>query len=359
MKKTILSTQAIWPLLYQSARWHIHYYLRKKSFPLASGIFLTNICNLKCRMCSIWTDGEKKTLTLGQVKSFVDAFTPGLCYLSFSGGEPLLVDKLLDMIAYAAERIAYVHLVTNGLLLDGPVVTELAKAGLSEISISLDGDREWHNFVRGNPKSFDGALNAIETVKRYAPAMKIVVNSVLFPEAPHQVEKALGLTCRLGVQHKVQPVNTHFHFDGARSKPAGIRFEALDPKRMQALLRRLANQPHLVNSRAYIKQIPDYFERRLKCPLIRPRCLLPHFFVEANAYGKLSPCMVATGWQGGMLSIDNDLRRKAKANAYIEEKKRLEKCRLCDRSMYICYWEPMISFPITNFVKFSLASLRP
>ena len=353
MKKFLFSPRRTLPLVFHSLRWHLAYYLRRKSFPLACGIFLTNRCNLQCRMCTIWADRNKQSLNLDRVRHLIDAFTPGLCYLSFSGGEPLLVPDLAGMIAYAAARIPYVHLVTNGLRMDGATARELARAGLTEISISLDGERDWHNWVRRSEKSFDAAVTAIKTVRNKAPGVGIVVNSVMFPEAPEQVEKALAITRSLGVHHKIQPVNTHFAFEQTAKQPDAIRFGAAKPQEIQNLIRRISSQSHLVNSRAFLQRIPDYFAGRLVCPAIRPKCLVPHFFLEASAYGKISPCMMATGWDG-TLEMGPDLAREKDGAFFAGQKRRLETCRACDRSMYICYWEPMMSFPAPHLLRFGL-----
>ncbi len=353
MKKTLFSTSTFFPLLYHSFRWHMRFYLNRKGFPLVCGVFLTNRCNLRCRMCSIWTDPNKQTLSFKQLQNLVEAFRPGLCYLSFSGGEPLMVDRVLDMIAFAGQRIPYIHLVSNGILVDNAAVREMSKAGLSGISFSLDGDRQWHNWIRNSAKSFDAAVGAIEAVKRNAPRMDIVVNSVLFPEALEQVEWALRLTRHLGVKHKLQPVNKHFQIAGMGHRPDHINFGAADRLKVQEFIRRLTRESHLINSPTFLRMIPDYFDNSLKCPMIRPRCLVPHFFVEANAYGRLSPCMFATGWQG-TLDIGNDLGKKVNSEEFSRQKMRLEACRECDRTMYICYWEPMINFPLGNYLKYGL-----
>jgi MoaA/NifB/PqqE/SkfB family radical SAM enzyme len=257
------------------------------------------------------------------------------------------------MVAHASRRVPHVHLVTNGLLLDDVLARELARAGLSEISISLDGEREWHNRLRHSDQGYDAALRAIETVKRSAPDMRIVVNTVIFPDRLDQVRKAVAITVNLGVLHKVQPVNRHFLFHGSVAEPEPIRFEAADIPAVERLTAELSKNRRIVNSRFYLKQIPSYFSRNLICPMIRPRCLLPHFFLEASSYGRVSPCMIATGWEG-VLDIRETLRTDLAGRAYRERKKALEACRKCDEAMYICYWEPMIQFPLSRFIRYGL-----
>lgn len=337
----------------QLLKWHAGYYLRGKGFPLVCGCFLTNRCNLQCAMCSIWGDKKKSTLSLEQFRTLVDSTTPGLCYLSLSGGEPLLVDNLMDMVAYASKRVPYVHLVTNGMLMDDAAACELAKAGLSEISVSLDGGREWHNSLRRSPKSFDAAVNAIESVKRAAPGISIVVNSVIFPDRLQEIEKALEITGQLNVAHKVQPVNRHFTFEEISAQPAELAFEDIDRVALEKLVNALAENPRIANSRYFLRRIPDYFGKRLTLPVIKKGCLIPQFYLEVSSYGRVSPCMTSSGWNGS-LALDSNLRKNLAGEEYAGAKQKMAACRMCNESMYVCYWEPMIQFPLPHLIKYGL-----
>jgi MoaA/NifB/PqqE/SkfB family radical SAM enzyme len=354
MKKTLFKASTLLPICWHSLRWHFHYYLKKSSFPLACGIFLTSKCNLRCSMCSIWGDANKSSISLEQLKSIVDSVTPGLCYLSFSGGEPLLVEDLYDMVAYASGKVPYVHLVSNGLLIDKTVTKDLSRRGLSEVSISLDGDREWHNTLRDSSKSFDAAIRAIECIKRHTPEIEVVVNSVIFPDKVDQVRKAVELTKQLKVKHKVQPVNNHFKFDKAISVPKPLDFRDADHDAIRGLINYLLQEAHVVNSKAFLKMIPHYFDGSLRCPMIEKKCFIPHFYLEVSAHGNASPCMLATEW-GGTIPIGMNFREALNSDQYLSEKRRLEACKKCHKSMYICYWEPMISFPLKNLIQFGLS----
>ena len=52
-------------------------------------------------------------------------------------------------------------IVSNGLLLNRTRLDSLLAAGMHSITISLDGFEEAHNWLRGNRRSFEGAVNAI------------------------------------------------------------------------------------------------------------------------------------------------------------------------------------------------------
>lgn len=353
MKILSMKPATLWSFAKNAALWHANYYLAGRGFPLVCGVFLTNRCNLRCRMCSIWTDKKKSDLSLRQVTDLVDSVSPRLCYLSFSGGEPLLVDGIMDMIAHAAKKVAYVHLVSNGILVTRSAAMALASTGLSEISISLDGEKSWHNAVRNSDKSFDAAVAAVENMKRHAPRVSVVINSVLFPEAPQQVLKAAAIARELGVKCKVQPVNVHFDFEERISDPFPVRFEGSDAAAIADTVRTLRKLRHVVNSAVFLKSIPSYFSQRLSCSMTTRGCVLPHYFLEVSAYGMASPCLMATGWQGG-IPLSGNLKEELSGRPYQDTKESLRSCRKCDRAMYICYWEPMTVFPAVNACRYGL-----
>lgn len=352
MKSVVLKGRKLPRIAYSALKWHLKYYRGKAPKPLVVGLFTTNRCNLRCSICSIWRDRKQADLGYERLKKLVDAVTPGCCYFSFSGGEPLLVKEIDRMIAYAAGKVPYVHLVSNGLAVDRETVLCLRKAGLSEISFSLDGERDWHNRARGSEKSYDAVIEAVRLVKKHGPEIEIVLNTVLFPGAPEQAQAAVRRAADLDVLIKVQPVNKHFDFADAESLPADPVFSGVDYDGLNALIGEWVRDKRVVNSRYYLKKIPDYFRGELKLPLIRPKCKLPYMYLECNSYGNISPCMIATGWESGF-AIE-DLDDSSRSERYFALQRSLESCRRCDRSMYICYWEPMIHFPITHLLKYGL-----
>jgi len=338
--------------VYYALKWHLQYYLGKIPKPMVVGLFTTNRCNLKCSMCSIWRDKKKTTLSYDQLEKLVDAVTPGCCYFSFSGGEPLLVKDIDRMISYAAARIPYVHLVSNGMLLDTSMARRLKEAGLSEISLSLDGGKKWHNSIRGEEDSYDAVIEAVHCVKKVAPGMNIVLNTVLFPDAVEQARSAVSMAKDLGVFIKIQPVNPHFQFEGANNLPGDPDFSKVDNAGLDSLVAECLREKHVLNSKFYLKRIPSFFKGELAMPIIYPKCILPYIYLECNSYGNVSPCMVATGWESD-ITIE-DICDPKKVGRYRRLQKRLEQCRKCEKTMFICCWEPMIHFPISHLIKYGL-----
>lgn len=352
MKKLILSKrESFFRIAFYVFKWHINYLLKRNNKPLAIGVFLTNRCNLRCDMCTIWRSQNKVQLSMDDIKKILGVISPGCCYFSFSGGEPLLVKDVYDMIDYVSVKVPYVHLVSNGLLINAQAARQLAKTGLSEISLSLDGDEAYHNRLRGagTVNSYQKVIQAIENLKRNAPKIRIVLNTVILPGYANQARYVVELAGKLKIYVKVQPVNQHFYFSDVSDMPGEIEFDKQDPRELSELIGYLLKTGYVLNSSFYLRNIIHYFARDSHCSLIRPRCYLPYYFLEVNPHRIVSPCMFGTGWGGG-LTIEEYVK---KDNRFTSLQKKLESCRRCDRSMYVCYWETMANIPLTNFIKYN------
>lgn len=79
-----------------------------------------------------------------------------------TGGEPLLRPDILEVGEALKQRGFYWSMVSNGFLYTEQMHKKVMDAGLKAQTISLDGTEEDHNWMRGNPQSFQRTLNAIK-----------------------------------------------------------------------------------------------------------------------------------------------------------------------------------------------------
>ena len=112
---------------------------------------LTSRCNVACSYCDVnrGLGRPHRDLELSQLVGLLDA-TPGLqTLLPFQWGEPLLYGPLDEAVSAATRRRVRTYLTTNGTLLDGDRFRRLARAGLTRLTVSLDGDEADHRSRRG------------------------------------------------------------------------------------------------------------------------------------------------------------------------------------------------------------------
>ncbi|MEE8106583.1 MAG: radical SAM/SPASM domain-containing protein [Planctomycetota bacterium] len=125
---------------------------RTSGYRLISANFeVTNRCNLSCTICPVnhGMNRAKTSMDLAGFERFLES-NPGLEFLMlFQWGEPLLVKELPEMIAAATGRGIPTMITTNGTLLDEMWCERLLDAGLTRLTMSVDGDAETHEQIRG------------------------------------------------------------------------------------------------------------------------------------------------------------------------------------------------------------------
>ena len=174
--------------------------LFRKKDPILGTVILTDKCNLKCKHCSV----NNITAVIHPYKAIRQEmqilYERGVRILFFCGGETFLWhdgDKTLRSLVVEAKEMGFliVNVVTNGTL---PI--DLPEADL--ILLSLDGDRQRHNAIRGN--TYDTILDNIRNA---------TASNICFYMAINQINKEqVAHVCRLArdTDH-VKAVSFNFH----------------------------------------------------------------------------------------------------------------------------------------------------
>lgn len=124
-------------------------------------------CNLSCLHCG--SDCKSSSLLpdmpaedfLRFIDSLLPHVDPHRLNIVITGGEPLVRADLEKVGLELYRRELPWGIVTNGMLLTESRFRSLRQAGLHNLTISLDGMEETHNWMRGNALSFSRALAAI------------------------------------------------------------------------------------------------------------------------------------------------------------------------------------------------------
>ncbi len=171
-----------------------------KKDPILGTVIVTDKCNLKCKHCSV-NNITAVIHPYAQIKGEMQQlFDMGIRILFFCGGETFLwTDSgktIRDLVVEAKEMgFLIVNVVTNG---THPI--DLPEADL--ILLSLDGDRERHNEVRGD--TYDTIMENIANA---------TADNICFYMAVNQINKdAIEHVCRLARDTKnVRAVSFNFH----------------------------------------------------------------------------------------------------------------------------------------------------
>jgi radical SAM enzyme (rSAM/lipoprotein system) len=125
-------------------------------------------CNLSCLHCGsdCLRDTSHADMPLRDFLRVVDSIKhrvpPHKTTIAITGGEPLLRDDLAECGMELYKRGFPWGIVTNGYAMTRDRYEQLLDAGLRSLTISLDGLRESHDWLRNKAGSFDRAVKSIE-----------------------------------------------------------------------------------------------------------------------------------------------------------------------------------------------------
>lgn len=152
---------------------------------------VTNLCNLRCKMCGQWgdtgvfredaealaTDGEqerariresiglRRQLALPDYVKLLDELKPAQPVISLFGGEPFLYPEILPLMRAVKQRGLTLTVITNGWLLERHA-RELVEVGIDAIAVSVDGPQQLHDGIRGLESSFERLAAGVTAVAR-------------------------------------------------------------------------------------------------------------------------------------------------------------------------------------------------
>lgn len=162
---------------------------------------LSNYCNLRCRHCFAEADNGADTIVdKGNLFRVIDEMiiTTEKTSIRFGGGEPLLVPYLYDLIKFCTNKNVNTAITTNGILLSDNIIEKLYLAGLKEITVSIDGLKENHDFLRGlgNFERTKELVGQIIKLKLININLAFTVTSINYYEIRSFVERfiSIGIT---------------------------------------------------------------------------------------------------------------------------------------------------------------------
>ena len=125
-------------------------------------------CNLQCRHCGsdCKMEGFMPDMPAEDFLRVIDEevtphVNPHEVMVILSGGEPLMRGDIEDVGRALYRREYPWGMVTNGMLFTEERFRKLYAAGLRSVAVSLDGNEEDHNWMRGHVSSFKNAMRAI------------------------------------------------------------------------------------------------------------------------------------------------------------------------------------------------------
>jgi len=137
-------------------------------------------CNLKCQHCAAAKFAKKdRKLTVADIRRISDeAYDLGLCQFVLSGGEPLILRDLKDVMLALQPAKFHLAMSTNGYFLTKEMAKNLKSWGLDKVKISIDDfDEKKHDMNRNSPGAYKKAITAMYNA--YEAGLSVAIQAVI------------------------------------------------------------------------------------------------------------------------------------------------------------------------------------
>ncbi len=287
-----------------------------RRIPLFCGHKLTYNCNLRCKMCPFWQRPSEDSSIEREKTILREIYDSGACSIAFEGGEPLLRNDLVEILAFSRSLPLHTSLITNGTLLESKI-DEIAQYINGALYVSLDGLEKTHDTIRGVSGCFKKAVRGIIASRAKVP---VTINTTIMAENIHEIEdlvklaKELDITISLAVAYE--------YCNAKASAPASREIREISG----TLIEMKKKGYPLVNSVSYLKVIAK--EKKWTCK--------PWVSVNVGPEGALVlPCYVRNEYATSVSVFQTSIKTAISGFDW----KKTQNCQNC--SLH-CYVEPSL-----------------
>ncbi|KUK49644.1 MAG: radical SAM family protein [Parcubacteria bacterium 33_209] len=166
-------------------------------FPLNVTIQVTDNCNLKCIYCHR-NSKNTKTISFSNFKKIIKELrTLNVFNINISGGEPLLLPEISEMVKIINDSGMKATMSSNCTLLTDDLARKLKIAGLRQMQVSIDSDNfKTHDRLRGVNNVFYKTINNILSLKKEGIPFAVV--TTLVNQTPEEYEKVIDMAYKIG-----------------------------------------------------------------------------------------------------------------------------------------------------------------
>ncbi len=140
--------------------------------PYKLNFAITMNCQSRCTMCNIWQLKPKGELTIEEIREFASK-NRSFRWLAITGGEPFLRSDIAEIARAfndSSKGLYMITIATNSLCNHDVVVKRMGeilalRVPKVVVTLSLDGNRETHDMVRGVPGNYDRVIALYRALK--------------------------------------------------------------------------------------------------------------------------------------------------------------------------------------------------
>ncbi len=264
---------------------------------------LTHRCDMGCKVCNTKEKNPdlKEEMSAEDLKKLIkDIGRWGDIGVSFAGGEPLIrKDILIDCIKTAKDEGLTTYMTTNGRQVDKETAEDIVDSDLDFISVSLDGiNEETNNYIRDSG-SHEGAVRAIENLKKSkienGSDLKIGLTTVVNSK---NLDDLIGLHDFV-MEEDLYEINYHPYVpDNSFMNKVDYEndefwIQEKDQEKLEKVVKKLieikkSEKGRIGTSDFILENIPDYFENKEK--FSKGQCLAGQAYMYVKPNGNVDVC---------------------------------------------------------------------
>lgn len=155
--------------------------------PIRVYIETTNACNLRCRHCfNASAKRRADEMTTSEIFSALEGMRQDNIFdVRFTGGEFTMHPDWHEILKKAVDLGFGVSMNTNGVYDNLSNIDAIAELGLAQVTISVDGLRPYHDYIRGKG-NFDRTLQTLESLHERGVSLR--TNTVLTKDNAQDME---------------------------------------------------------------------------------------------------------------------------------------------------------------------------
>ncbi len=286
-------------------------------YPVYLSYEVTHRCNLNCRHCYIDKKSImiKRELKAGDLEFFLYRLNRYNLPLNIqvTGGEPLLRQDLWEIIeVVSTHTIESWTFNTNGLLINKEIAEKLESYGVERVFISIDGDEETHEYLRGKG-TFSRALEAVRIFNKYT-SIPVEINTMVTKKYPETIKRVVEVLSSENLRY--DKINIGFFLPVWNAKNVD-------------LIKELLLTPHEFYSNSHRKEwlegskIEDDFFDYTPSQAWNYHCGAGFYNYVLDPYGNIFPCMVDRTrffYMGNILRDDDELIFRENGEKYFRRK---------------------------------------
>lgn len=234
---------------------------------------ITHQCNYCCSYCIFSCNNKKIYEELSTEECFhvIDELVKkGFKYLKITGGEPFIRKDIIDILKYASKYLV-TDISTNASLITDELVDKLNKINLKMIHVSLDGNLEEHESVRGS-NTYLRTIRGLKCLEK--SKNKVRIGSVIHANNENNLEKLVNDSIDFKVNEIIFSI-----MEPVEGQDKSL-FKTKDNEVLSSEIEKLNEKYQNIIVNYNFKRQPNYV---CKCPG-------GDRFLYINNLGRVSPC---------------------------------------------------------------------